>query len=226
MEHHLTVARTARYQQLGELSPRTRRIWLVCHGYGQLAAYFVRHFAFLTDNRDDTVVIAPEGLSRFYLQNNGGRVGASWMTRDDRLAEIDDHVGYLNQLAALVQANCPADAGITVLGFSQGTATASRWLSRAAFRPAHLILWAGGFPDDIAPEAAHSLLQGLPLSLVIGTDDEYITVAQAAQQHQQLQRLGAQAQLVTFTGGHELNRAVLEKLAAPGQQRSPWTTSG
>ncbi|WP_261990367.1 hypothetical protein [Hymenobacter sp. BT188] len=65
-EHRLTVARTARYYQLGELTERTRHIWFVCHGYGQLAAYFIRHFAVLTE-ANDTVIIAPEGLSRFYL---------------------------------------------------------------------------------------------------------------------------------------------------------------
>ena len=98
-EHHLAVTRTARYYQQGELSAQTRRVWFVCHGYGQLAAYFSRHFAFLASTDPGTVIIAPEGLSRFYLQGNGGRVGASWMTRDDRLHEIDDHVGFLNQLA-------------------------------------------------------------------------------------------------------------------------------
>lgn len=216
MEHHLTVSRTARYQQLGELSARTRRVWFVCHGYGQLAAYFVRHFAFLVENNDDTVVIAPEGLSRFYLQGNGGRVGASWMTRDDRLAEIDDHVAFLNQLATLVLNQCPANVDITVLGFSQGTATVSRWLTRAHFRPAQLILWAGGFPEDISLDTAQELLQGLPLAVVIGHADEYITFAQAEQQYQQLQQLGAAAHLVTFSGKHELNREVLETLATTG----------
>jgi hypothetical protein len=52
-------------------------VWFVCHGYGQLAAYFIRHFAFLTENAPATVVIAPEGLSRFHLSGNGGRVGAT-----------------------------------------------------------------------------------------------------------------------------------------------------
>lgn len=139
------------------------------------------------------------------------------MTRDDRLHEIDDHVNFLNQLAALVLASCPTDVEITVLGFSQGTATVGRWLSQAAFRPAHFILWAGGFPDDLAPAAAQRLLQALPLSLVIGSADEYISIAQAARQQQQLLQLGATAQLVTFTGKHELNREVLERLAMFGQ---------
>ncbi|MBH8569041.1 hypothetical protein KB206_09120 [Microvirga sp. STS02] len=214
MERHITVARTARYQQLGILSSQTRRVWFVCHGYGQLAAYFVRHFAFLAEADPATVIIAPEGLSRFYLRGNGGRVGASWMTRDDRLHEIQDHVNFLNQLAAAVLAHCPPDVHVTVLGFSQGTATVGRWLAQAAFRPAHLILWAGGFPEDLAPTAASKLLKGLLLTIVIGTADEYISTAQAEQQHQQLQQFGAATRLLTFAGRHELNRALLEQLAA------------
>ncbi|MDQ2773109.1 MAG: phospholipase [Bacteroidota bacterium] len=213
MEHHFPVTRTARYQQLGELSARTRRVWFVVHGYGQLAAYFVRHFAFLVEGRDDTVVIAPEGLSRFYLQGNGGRVGASWMTRDDRLAEIGDHVGFLNQLAAHVLGQVPADTNITVLGFSQGTATVSRWLARAAFRPVHLILWAGGFPEDMPADTARQLLHSLRVSLAIGSDDQFIALPQVQQQQQLLQELGAAVEVFPFVGRHELNRALLEKLA-------------
>ncbi|OGX86136.1 alpha/beta hydrolase [Hymenobacter glacialis] len=216
-EHHLAVTRTARYYQQGELSAQTRQVWFVCHGYGQLAAYFSRHFAFLAAANPDTVIIAPEGLSRFYLQGNGGRMGASWMTRDDRLHEIDDHIGFLNQLAENVLAECPVDIHITVLGFSQGTATVTRWLTRTPIRPHHLILWAGSFPEDVDATLAQQLLSGLKTTLVVGTDDEYISVAQATRQQQYLAGLGAISQLITFAGKHELNRAVLEQLA--GSQR-------
>lgn len=213
-EHHLAVTRSARYYQSGELSAHTRRVWFVCHGYGQLAAYFIRHFAFLTEADPTIVVIAPEGLSRFYLNGTSGRVGASWMTRDDRLHEIEDHVNFLNQLADAVLAECLPDVKVTVLGFSQGTATVGRWLAQAHFQPQYLILWAGSFPTDVEPAIAQDLLQNLRLSLVVGSADEYISIAQAEQQHQQLQLLGATPQLVTFTGKHELNRTVLEDLAA------------
>lgn len=212
-EHHLAVARTARYYQLGTLSAQTKRVWFVCHGYGQLAAYFIRHFAFLADSDPTTVVVAPEGLSRFYLRGNGGRVGASWMTSDDRLHEINDHVHFLNQLADKILSICPPAVRITVLGFSQGTATVSRWLTRASFRPAQLILWAGGFPEDLEPGAAMKLLQGLTLTLVVGTEDEYISASQMEQLREQLLRLGATPALVSFAGKHELNRIVLEELA-------------
>jgi predicted esterase len=213
-EHHLAVTRTARYYQLGELSAQTRRVWFVCHGYGQLAAYFSRHFAFLNEADPSTVIIAPEGLSRFYLSGNGGRVGASWMTRDDRLHEIEDHINFLNQVAGRVLAACSPDVRITVLGFSQGTATVSRWLTRAPFRPARLVLWAGGFPEDIPSTLAGPLLNNLPLTLVVGTHDEYISPAKLEEQQALLQHHGSAPTLITFDGQHTLNREVLETIAA------------
>ena len=210
----LTVARTARYQQLGEPTVRTRRVWFVIHGYGQLAAYFIRHYAFLTEVDPSTVVIAPEGLSRFYLSGNSGRVGASWMTRDDRQHEINDHINFLNQLAETLLAASPPDVQVTVLGFSQGTATASRWLAQAPFRPTHLILWAGAFPHDMALATARHLLQNLRLTVVIGTEDEYISADSLARHLEQLRQLGSLPTVISFVGKHLLNRAVLEKLAA------------
>ncbi|OWP62623.1 phospholipase [Hymenobacter amundsenii] len=212
MEHQLAVTRTARYQQLGELSGATRRLWFVAHGYGQLAAYFVRHFAHLVAADPALVVIAPEGLSRFYLNGTGGRVGATWMTKEDRLAEIDDYVAYLNQLAAAVLPHAP-NAAVTVLGFSQGAATVSRWLARATFRPARLILWAGAFPPDMDFTVASHLLRGLPVTLVCGTADEFITDADLAKQQDFLRQLGVEADLIRFTGTHTLHAATLSDLA-------------
>lgn len=212
-EHHLTVQRTARYYLLGEASAATRRVWFVCHGYGQLAGYFIRHFAALAAADPALVVVAPEGLSRFYLRGSGGRVGASWMTRDDRLHEIDDQIAFLNQLAGQVLSRCPAGVRITVLGFSQGTATAGRWLAQAAFRPTRLVLWAGEFPPDIDPDAATRLLWGLPLTLVVGTRDEYLTPALVEQQQAHLRQLGGAPALLTFDGTHELNQEILARLS-------------
>ena len=211
-EHHLTVARSARYYQLGELRADTRRIWFVLHGYGQLAAYFLRHFEAIAQADPHLIIIAPEGLSRFYLNGNGGRVGASWMTKVDRLAEIDDYVAYLNQLTAPVLANAPK-ADITVLGFSQGAATAGRWLSRANFRPTRLILWAGAFPEDMDFRVATSLLRHLPVTLVVGEQDEYIGAAQVRAQLDFLRQLGVEAELIQFAGRHTLDAQVLHQLA-------------
>ena len=183
------------------------------HGYGQLAAYFLRHFAHLSAADPGLVVLAPEGLSRFYLSGNGGRVGASWMTREDRLSEIADQATYLNQLLAPVLETAPA-AQITVLGFSQGAATASRWLAQSApFRPARLVLWAGRFPEDLGSPLATPLLAGLNLTLVVGEQDEYVSIEQVQEQLTYLRSLGAEPELIQFSGRHTLDAAVLTQLA-------------
>jgi predicted esterase len=212
-DFHFTTPRTARYEQRGTLSADTKELWLVCHGYGSLATYFVRHFAWLADDDPSTVVVAPEGLSRFYLQGTSGRVGASWMTSDDRLSEIADHVAYLESLTRHLLAQCGPAVQLMVVGFSQGTATVSRWLAQTGRRPAHLVLWAGDFPADIDPAAATHLLSGLRLTLVAGDSDGYFGPEKLAQQTEYLSQLGGQPTVRTFEGHHELKRPVIRRLA-------------
>ena len=92
-EHHLTVQRTARYYTLGESTEQIQNIWFCLHGFGQLAKYFGRKFTDVAD--DETIVVVPEGLSRLYLNGEYQRVGASWLTREDREHEISDFLAYL-----------------------------------------------------------------------------------------------------------------------------------
>lgn len=215
MEHHISVPRTARYQQLGAISPTTRQVWLVLHGYGQLAEYFIRHFAALhAADPTGTVIVAPEALSRFYLTGTSGRVGTSWMTRADRLAEIDDQAAYLTQLLDLLTLACPIGARVTVLGFSQGTATACRWLARHAgrWRPHRLVLWAGDFPADIDATPAWQLLHDLPVTLVCGDQDAYVSADQLHSQADALRQHGAHVITIAFAGGHTLHPEVIQQL--------------
>ncbi|NIP78275.1 MAG: phospholipase, partial [Gemmatimonadetes bacterium] len=87
-----------------------REVWFVLHGYGQLAERFVRRFDALPGVRDGMrAVVAPEALSRFYVEEEvtgphgpESRVGATWMTRADREHEIRDYVEYLDRVAAAV----------------------------------------------------------------------------------------------------------------------------
>jgi predicted esterase len=138
------------------------------------------------------------------------------MTRADRLAEIEDQNSYLSQLLAQLLAHCSSDVRVTVLGFSQGTATVSRWLAQqaASWRPHQLILWAGDFPADIPETAAQQLLAQLPVGLVYGDHDEYIPAAKLHEQADTLRQQGARVTTLHFAGGHTLNREVLQQLHA------------
>ena len=83
-ERHIRVGRTARYYTLGSTGPDLREVWLVCHGIRQLARRFLPRFADLDDGK--RLIVAPEGLSRFYLRGPESRrdkqiqIGATWMT--------------------------------------------------------------------------------------------------------------------------------------------------
>ncbi|NEM98649.1 alpha/beta hydrolase [Pontibacter burrus] len=209
-EHRLTVPRTARFYMLGTPSEKITDLWIVCHGYGQLARYFLRHFAPLDNGR--TVVVAPEALSRFYLDGFSGRVGATWMTKEDRLAEIDDQAAYLNLLLKTQLQQLPADVRVTIVGFSQGGATVSRWLATGTTHVHRLILWAASFPEDIDFTAGKAAFQNLPVAIVYGTQDEFITPKTVQKKEQLMAELGINPTIYTFEGGHTLHSETLLKL--------------
>ena len=134
------VPRTGRYYRLNSVTTKTKNIWIVFHGYGQLAEYFIKHFEEL--DADENSIIAVEGLSRFYVDGLTGRVGASWMTKDDRESEIVDQSNYINAVLKDCDIN-PKDGNrnLIILGFSQGTSTAIRWMTTNNIRPKQLLMW-------------------------------------------------------------------------------------
>ncbi|MFC6997655.1 alpha/beta hydrolase [Rufibacter roseus] len=206
MHRTIQVSRTAHLHQLGELTPHTQHVWLVLHGYGQLAKYFVRHFEVLAD--ETTAVLAPEALSRFYLQGFNGRVGATWMTKEERLHEIHDYIGYLNAVYEQVRSEAP-HAQLHVLGFSQGAATACRWLAQAHWPVTEFVLWAGVFPEDMEMTAAQQNLANTRLTYVYGLQDEFVADDRVQEQLNRVRQVGLQPKIITFEGKHELNAEVL-----------------
>ncbi len=212
-EHHISVTRTARYFTLGSPTADLRQVWFVCHGYGQLAQFFLRTFRALDDG--SRLIVAPEGLSRFYLNSTGGRVGATWMTREDRLNEIQDYIAYLNKLSDQILSQINANkTRLIVLGFSQGTATAMRWVCDGKIKPDRIILWAGGIPPDIDLGLFQELFRCSPLKLVIGNQDEYINPAMVQEAEQRLKSNGIPYHLISFDGTHQLNDEILNQLAS------------
>ena len=211
-EHSLTVTRTARFYTLGKPSDNVQDLWIVCHGYGQLARYFLRHFQVLDNAK--TVVVAPEALSRFYLDGFSGRVGATWMTKEDRISEINDQAAYLNLLLHEQLKQLPDNVRVTVLGFSQGGATVSRWLTTENVPVHRLILWAATFPEDIDFTTGQAAFSNLPVAMVYGTQDEFITPEALAQKQNLMAQLGIKPHIYTFEGGHTLHPETLQLIDA------------
>jgi predicted esterase len=218
-EHHLTVKRTARYYTLGEPSRSVADVWVVCHGFGQLARPFIDEFRPIA--RPGRLIVAPEALSRFYLNREGGRagasarVGATWMTREDRLAEIDDYVRYLDDLFREIVGGQGNDVRATALGFSQAAATVARWLVHGTSKLDRVILWEGLLPPEIDPAGeAHDRLASTDLYLILGTSDDMLDAAQIRAQRDALERAGVRYGVLEFDGGHALDRETLERLGS------------
>jgi predicted esterase len=217
--HSLVVPRTARYYTLGPTHGFPRELWFVCHGYGQLAERFLRQFAPLDDGT--RLIVAPEGLSRFYLDpvphrrnDPSPRIGASWMTREDRDAEIADYVEYLERLCTEIRHPLRGAAPrLVVLGFSQGTATVSRWLAASDMRVDQLVLWGGAIPPELDLAAWATRLHGAAITLVAGEQDEFATAAAVSAEAERLSAAGVAYTLQRFAGGHTIDAAALVRLA-------------
>lgn len=218
-EQAVVVPRHARVVTMAPAgTARPAACWLVLHGYGQLASYFVRHFTPLADA--GALVVAPEALNRFYLESPearvaGGsqRVGATWMTREDREHEITDYLAYLDAVADSALAACAPGAALHVLGFSQGGTTAARWAARGRHRPSSLVLWAAQVPEELVlPQD----LAGPALTFVVGRQDPYVSATAVAGLEARMLAAALPYRLLWYEGGHRMDPAALRAAAGLG----------
>ena len=208
--HTLSVTRTAHYYTLGTPGSHIKNVWLVCHGYGQLARTFIHRFSDLDDGK--TLIIAPEGLNYFYWGGFSGDPVATWMTRENRLDEIADYTNYLQQLYDYFITPLSAEVKISFLGFSQGVQTISRYLLAKQPHFHRLVLWAGLLPDDLNFKQARSYFAEKELHFIYGTEDELIKEKYIQWQLDFAERQQLDLTVHQFKGKHVVERAALLKL--------------
>lgn len=203
-EHSFSIQKTTRYYTCGHISKATRLL-VVLHGYGQSAFFFLKKFEFLVAK--GYFIVAPEGMHRFYLEGTSGRVGASWMTREARLDDIEDNFNYLEGLVGkFTEQN--SFLSVDVLGFSQGAATTTRWFEHSKFSFRSLVLWASVFPEDV-----HMDFSSRPTTncfFVLGTHDPYFDVENEKETLNTYEKL--KFEIIRFEGKHEMNPEVLNSL--------------
>ncbi|MEO7081703.1 MAG: hypothetical protein ABIY71_09255 [Flavobacteriales bacterium] len=207
-EHHISVPRTARYHTIGD-PQSARELWIVLHGYAQLARFFLRPFVGLDEGR---LIAAPEGLSRFYTDADHSRVGSTWMTREDREAEIADQATYLNALATHLLQQCPQGTPLNVFGFSQGVATASRWVMSNSSPINRLVLWGGTLPPELDAADLAKSWRKIKVELVHGEQDPIVNTGDHQRNEARLRASGVPYRTVHFPGGHELDRHTLKRV--------------
>ena len=210
MEHHFSTTRQARFYQLGEWSASTTHVWIVFHGYGQLAQFFIKKFQYLADQGH--VVIAPEGPHRFYTQGQSGRVGASWMTKEWREQDIADNLLMLDSLYAHIQPNIHSGVKINVIGFSQGAATSVRWIAQTAAPVSRYFIWAGHLPPDMNYSIVSPVFSKIKTYLIMGDQDEYFPAGDHSAWTKLLEPAGIHFDVITYAGGHDIHQDTLKKI--------------
>lgn len=205
----------ARYCKEGIIHADTRQVWIVLHGYGQLAPYFIKKFQPLLTH--DVCVIAPEGLSRFYLSEltesgrKDNKVGATWMTRENRAMDIDNYIIYLDTVYHQELKDFPSTP-VTIFGFSQGCATACRWATHGKIKFERLVLWAGLFPPDMDFSVGKQVLANKKTFLVVGDQDPFVNEERKKEFDALALQLGITPEKIDFPGKHEINADILLKL--------------
>lgn len=205
-EKKFTTIKQARFFQSAEFTTQTKLCVIVLHGYAQHANYFLRKFEPLYN--DQIVFIAPEGLSRFYAKGASGKVVASWMTSENRQDEITDYVHYLDKILDYIPAKIP----ITIIGFSQGAATMSRWVSLGKVSPRSVIFHSSVFPPDLLPEHHPDKWSVINVAIVCGDADEYYSSNELIAQFKSNQSVFKSLTPCIFSGGHEINLSILRPL--------------
>ena len=203
-EHSVNFDYSGRYYLQGDLNAHD--IWIILHGQGQLPRYFCDKFDSI--QAKGRALLFPEGLNRYYLDGFYGRVGAGWMTKEDRKTDIENYLSYLNSVyQSVLQDRSPQR--ITILGFSQGAATASRWVASGSIKCHRLILWAGILPPDMEISTSHEKLSKVDLFTVYGLQDPYLNDDRKQEQLTIMKDLGLDSEFITFEGGHDIDEATL-----------------
>ncbi len=199
----LKVSKTARLIHLKSENKTNSKLLIALHGYGQLSTFFSRKFQTLPALGFDVAV--PEGLHRFYLSGSSGRVGASWMTKEERETDIQDNHDYINQFIQSIENEYDE---IILLGFSQGGATAARYYFENPKKIDALVLWASVFPPDI--QLPSNTFPNDKVYFVLGKEDEYFTEEKQKEVLNLHKELGMQ--VVSFDGKHDIDTTVLHTL--------------
>lgn len=205
-----STTRTARFYLLGNTSKPTK-LWIAIHGYGQLGKFFSKKVEGLID--DETLLVIPEALNRYYLQGYNGRVGATWMTSDDRNADIEDNSNYLENLIENIFNEYPTIGELNILAFSQGIATTCRWYVQSNFAVNKLVLWAGSLAHDLNYESHREKFNSAKIFYVFGDNDEFFDSSKILMNESLFLNADVDYQLVTFEGKHIIDSKLIKNLA-------------
>lgn len=208
MQKHLEIPFKAPYYTFGTFSEDTPSIWIACHGYGQLAEFFIRKFEVFASKGDFGVVL--QGLHKFYFTPE--RVGASWMTKHDREVDLENQFTYFKTVFEQVFSDTDlSKVQVNLLGFSQGVSAIARLLFQLKLPFDNLILWAGGFPPELPGSDISFLKKDARIIVALGDQDQYYNEENYRINLDYMKKtFGIEPEVHVYPGNHSLDPILLE----------------
>lgn len=209
VEKKVSYETTNTYSTLNKYQHSTKNVWVVLHGIGYLSRYFLKYFKDF--DPEENYFIAPQAPSKYYLNKEYRHVGASWLTKENTEAEIENVLNYLEGIyTAEALHNKP---NLYILGYSQGVSVATRWVARNKVDCTRLFLCSGGLPKELRPEDFQSLTN-TKVALIYGSNDEYLNEERLKMENKKATDLfGDRLEIISFEGGHEMNVRIIEQIS-------------
>ncbi|MBS1493428.1 MAG: dienelactone hydrolase family protein [Bacteroidetes bacterium] len=207
---NISVKKSARYF-LSSQNKNPDTLMFVLHGYGMPAFHFLKEFEMIDD--ENTLIVSPEGLSRFYTKGFYGNIGASWMTSEDRENEINDYVNYLDEVFTEVLNDLEKKPEkIILLGFSQGGSTVTRWAATGKVSANILIIHSSDIPKDIDFDLLKSKSEKMKIHCVYGDEDKSVRKENFESSVNLLYEKNIKFEQHIFNGGHNINIETVKKI--------------
>lgn len=212
MKASVTYRHRGHYRMSHLPTRKESEIIIALHGYGQLAEFFLKKLEPLF--REDRLVIVPEATNYTYQKGFSGRVGANWMTSHERETAIENNNNYLNEILESILMKYSKKPSVKVVGFSQGAATATRWVSQLSDKVDKLVLWSGGFAHDLNVSQAGEKLKNTDVIVVFGNDDQMLTPESIEKQDEFIKTLPFEVRKLEFNGGHDIDLPLMRSIFA------------
>ena len=208
-EKEVSYTATNSYTTLNSLTNRTKNVWFVCHGIGYLSKYFIKYFDEL--NSEENYIIAPQAQNKYYLGSKYKHVGASWLTKENTVKEIENVMHYFD--AVLETENLPSNINLIVLGYSQGVSVVARYVAKRKLKCHQLVFLSGRIPDELKKEDFYFLRDQTKVSFTYGAQDEYLNEELLDKEKKHFDNLFGDKGIVTsFKGKHEVKKEVIANL--------------
>ncbi|WP_367275295.1 alpha/beta hydrolase [uncultured Christiangramia sp.] len=138
-------------------------------------------------------------------------MGASWLTRENLDAELENVLKYLD---AVFDAEDLSNVHkLNILGYSQGVSVATRFVARRKIKCANLIMHSGKVPQELN-KTDFDFLKETNFHFIYGTQDEYLKKGIIEVEESRLKEIfGEKINIHAFEGGHELNQEIITKIA-------------